>query len=451
MAICLATAAAAAAACVALAVSVAQAGAAGGAGWTRPVLISPPSTVSLIGPQAASSATGAAAASFNEVNLDAQAIAGAYVAVAPPHGSFSAARAVPGAQEILAIAYSGSVLELLTASGAPGQPCCTTVSVIRRSAGGFGHRQTLLTNVGGGTTGELVPLADGRTLAVIAGPQRLWAAVGSSAGRFGAVHGLTPAGSAPAAVAAAATPEGGSIVVWTRGAAGSVSGATAGPGGTPSRARTLLTLAGGHAVDGVQVAPRPDGVTLAWTESWNDSAGGYHAQASAADVPSAKTASRPRALSAPGELASGLTLSSDAAGGEVAAWDVCAPSATACVVQSRAGEAAVPKSGSGSGSRKRRVRASWFGAVSQLGSVDAGDSPEVAVAPGGKAIVGWITGGRVAVAVAPRAGASRLGPAHRVSGSLVESLEIEFGPAGQAVATWIQGTAAPGVFVSLLR
>lgn len=433
----------AAAACGALAAPA-------GAGWTRPVQVSAPSTISLIDPQVASSATGAAAATFNEVNLDVQATASAFVALAPPRGAFRAAQLVPGAQEVLAAAYAGSTLELLTASAPHGQPCCTTVQVIRRGAhSGFGRAQTLVTNAGGGATGSLVPLANGRMLAVIGAPQRLWATEARGAGRFGALRGLTRPGSAPAAIAVTGTPGGGSAIVWTQGLGGNLLGAGAGPGATPSRSHALRTVASGHSIDGVQLAARPDGLTVAWTESWNDATGSYHSGVLAADVANLGAPVRARALSAPSDVASGLALSGDGAGAEVAAWDVCAPSATACAVvsRSRPDQAPVTKR------RKRRARAPavpWFGAPSQLGEIDGGQSPDLATAVGGGSVIGWITGGGVALASA-RHGATHFGAARRVSGGFAEDLEVGYGLGGAAVASWTQGTLAPGVFATVLR
>jgi hypothetical protein len=420
------------------------------AGWTRPVQVSPPSTISLIDPQVASSPTGAAATTFNEVNLDVQATASAFLALAPPHGAFRAAQAVPGAQEVLAAAYSGSTLELLTASAPRGQPCCTTVQAIRRGArSGFGRPQTLVTNAGGGTAGSLVPLANGRMLAVIAGPQRLWATEARGAGRFGALRGLTRPGSAPAAIAVTGTPGGGSAIVWTQGLGGSLLGAGAGPGATPSRPHALLTVASGHSIDGVELAARPGGLTVAWTESWNDATGGYHSGVLAADVANLGARVRARALSTPGEVASGLAMSGDGGGAEVAAWDVCAASATACalVTRSRRDQAQVVKR------RKQRVRAPavpWFGTPSRLGQIDAGASPDLGTAVGGGSVIGWITGGRVALASA-RHGAAHFGAPRRVSGGFAENLEVGYGLGGAAVASWTQGTVAPAVFASVLR
>jgi len=322
--------------------------------------------------------------------------------------------------------------------------------VIRRGAGGgFTRRQTLITNVGGGATGQLVPLSNGRTLAVIAGPQRLWASEAPSGGRFGAVRGLTPPGSAPAAVAVTGTTGGGSAIAWTMGSEGKVLAASSGPGATPSRPHTLFDLATGHSIDGLQIAARPDGLTLAWTESWNDSKGTYHARAMAADAVGRGRFTRPRALSAPGDVASGLVLSSDTVGAEVAAWDVCPPSSPACAVESRVrtGEPAVPRPG-----RKARKRppARWFGPVSRVGQIDPDASPELATAPTGESLLGWITGARVTLAAKPP-GAGRFGPVRLASGGLADNLDVGFGPTGEAVATWTEETAAPRVFVSVRR
>jgi hypothetical protein len=409
------------------------------------VQVSAPTSISVLGPQVASSATGAAAVTVNEVNLDAQAIASASLALAPPHGAFSVARPIPGAQEVLAIAYSGSTLELLTASGPRGQPCCSVVQVIRRGPhGGFGSRQTLVNDAGGGTTGTLVPLANGRMLAVIAAPQRLWASETSArgAGRFGPVRGLTRPGSAPAAVAVSGTPEGGSAIVWTQGSGGALFGASAGPGATPSRPRVVLTLPSGHAIDGVQLAPRSGGFNLVWTESWNVATGGYRVQVFASDVVRLGQRVRPRALSPAGAVASGLALSGNAQGAEAAAWDVCSPSGAACVVESRLRAAA--------SGRRGRVRSRWFGGTSRLGGIDAGESAVVSTAGAGGSLIGWITGGRVALGTARR-GAGRFGPPRMVSGGLADDLELGYGPSGEAVAAWTQGTVAPGVFVTVAR
>lgn len=405
-----------------------------GARWTRAAKISAPTSIDVLGPEIAASPTGAAAVSFNEVDVDAQATAGAFVALASPRGAFGTAHAVPGVQEVLGAAFSGSTLDLLALSGSPGQPCCSTAQIIRRGArSGFGRPQTIVTGVGGGATGRLVPLANGRILAVIAGPQRLWVTETRGAGRFGPARGLTRAGSAPAALAVTGTPRGGSTVAWTQPMGQSVIGASAGPGATPSRPRTLLTVPAGHAIDGLQLVPRRAGLTVAWTESWNDVTGAYHARAMAADLGPTKSM-RPRSLSAPADVASALALATDARGDEVAAWDVCSSSSEACVLESRV----------------RRARGRWIAARSRLGPIDPGESPQLTMAANGDSLVGWITGGHVVIAEMPP-GATRFGAARRMSGDLASNLDVAFGPTGAATATWTQGTFAPGVFAVVAR
>ncbi len=405
-----------------------------GARWASPVEIAAPSSIDVLGPQIASSQAGAAAVSFNEVNLDAQATAAAFLALASPDGGFGVARALaPPVQEILALAFSGSTLELLTAKAARGQPCCGTVQVTRRAANGtFSRPQTLVAGVGGGTIGRLVALANGRMLAVIAGPERLWVAEAKGTRSFARARGLTPAGVAPVALAVAGTPGGGSTVVWTEGTGQSVISASGAPGAAPSRPRTVLTAAAGHEIDGLQLVPRPGGLTVGWTESWNDALGAYHSQAMAADLLGAAKPVRPRALSAPADIASELSLAGDVRGDQVAAWDVC--SSEVCALHGSI----------------RRAAGRWFGAASRLGRIDVGEGPQVTMGPARGSLVGWITGGRVVLAELG-AGASRFGAPRPLSGSLAGDLGLAYGPSGEAVATWTQGTLNPDVFASLSR
>ena len=426
-----------------------------GAGWTRPAEIAAPTAIDVLGAQTAASPGGAAAVSFNEVNVDAQATAGGFVAFASPRGGFGPARAVPGAQEVLAIAYSGPTLDLLTASGPAGQPCCSAVQVIRR-----GIPQTLVGGVGGGATGRLVPLANGRMLAVIAGPSRLWAAEAPRSGGFGPRRALTRAGVAPGALAATGMPDGGASLVWTQGSGSSVIGASAGPGATPSRPRALVTRPPGHTIDGVQLASGPSGLTLAWTESFTDAAGAYHARAYATDLTGAMRPRRIRALSGSGEVVSGLTLAGDGNGDEVAAWDACPAGLDACVIQSAVRLQAPARSraaGRRRGARSRGARSRgrpspsrWFGPARTLGGVDAGQSPEATMAPDRASLLGWIAGGRVVLAgMLPSA--VGFGASAPLSGGLAANLALGFGPTGQAVATWTEGTYSTGVFASVAR
>jgi hypothetical protein len=190
----------------------------------------------------------------------------------------------------------------------------------------------------------------------------------------------------------------------------------------------------GTVIDGLQLVSRPGGLTLAWTKSYTDGAGLYHSRVYAADVRASLTVGRVRALSGAGEVASGLSLAGDGNGDEVAAWDVCAVGSTACVVKSAV----------------RGGRPGWFGRARTLGAVDAGDSPQASMAPGGASLVGWIAGGRVVLA-GVRAGASAFGAAAPLSGDLAGNLALGFGPTGAAVATWTEGTFLTGVFAAVAR
>jgi hypothetical protein len=81
----------------------------------------------------------------------------------------------------------------------------------------------------------------------------------------------------------------------------------------------------------------------------------------------------------------------------------------------------------------------------QLSAVDASQTPAVAVAPTGEALLGWVSQGHVFAAEA-RPGASQLGPARIVSRTgFAADLTLAFGPARQALAAWTQGTVAQSV------
>jgi len=402
------------------------------AGWKPPVEIAAPSSIEVVGSEVASSQAGAAAVSFNEVNEDAQGTAAAFLSLASPHATFGAAQRLgAGAQEVLALAYSGTTLELLTARNTPGQPCCTTVDVTRRGPGGaFSGPQQLVSNVGGGTTGRLVPLADGRLLAVIGAPQGLWVAEARGTGWFARARALTPTGVSPVALGVTGTPDGGSTAVWTEGSGESVFIASGAPGAPPSRPHTLLTVAPGHTIDDLQLVPRTGGLTVAWTESWTDALGQYHAHAMAADLLGSAQPIRPRALSAPANVASFLSLAADGHGDQVAAWNVC--SSDLCALQSSI----------------RKAGGAWFGAPSRLGRIDAVAGPLVTMAPDRSSLIAWIRGGQVVLAGLPR-GALHFRAPRPLSGALAADLALGFGPSGVAVATWTQGTYSPDVFASL--
>lgn len=409
----------------------------------------------MLDPQAAVSASGAAAVSFDELNIDAQANAHAYVARAAPGKRFGRAQAVPGAQTILALGYSSSVLELLTAAGPRGQPCCSTVQVLRAGARGFRAPQTLLTNTGGGTTGRLVTLANGHLLAVIAGPQGLWVSEAGRDGHFGAVRALTPTGVAPAALAATGTARGGAAVAWSVGAGQSIQLALAPPGRTPGRASSVLKLAAGHSVDELGLVARPKGETLAWTESYTDAAGAYHARAWADDLSSGGF--RPRALSSADDVASALTLAGDGSGDEVAAWDSCITASGTCTVDSAVRLAPAPKpkrSQRRRGHRRPPARSAqaassepWFASAQSLGVLDGGQSPQLSLGAQGTTALAWIGGGRLLIATRS-ARATRFAAAAPASGDVAGNPALAVGPGGVVVATWSQGTYVTAVYAA---
>lgn len=400
------------------------------AAWSSPVEIGAPSSLDVFGPQIAVSQAGAAALSFNQGNVDAQTTGTPLLALAAPGSGFGDPHP-ESPSVVLALAYSGRTLELLTATSRVGQQCCDTVRVIhRRPNGSFSRPQVLVTGVGGPTIGELVPLADGRVLAVVAGPQRLWVTEARGTGRFAPATGLTRPGLAPSALAVSGTPAGGSTVVWTQAPGQGVISASGRPGATPSRPRTVLTAATGHVIDGLQLVPSSGGLTLGWTESWNDTLGAYHSRAMAGDLLGPGTPIRPRALSAPADVASALALAADARGDQVAAWNVCA--SDVCALHSSV----------------RSASGRWFGARSRRGRIDAGESADATMAPVGEALIGWITGTQVVLAE-KRPKARGFGPARPLSGTFAANLDLACGPTGRAVAIWTQGTLNTAIYAAL--
>jgi hypothetical protein len=163
---------------------------------------------------------------------------------------------------------------------------------------------------------------------------------------------------------------------------------------------------------------------VAWVEGWFDAAGRFHSQVMVADL---TNTIRRHALSAGNELAAGLSFAADPAGGQALAWKACGGSGD-CQLR----DSLRPANG-------------HFSAVQRLGSIDASESPAVTVSPAGQALLGWIRDGHVLAAQA-RSGAHRFGSTRTVSATtFATDLSLAFGPSGQALAAWTQGTLAQAV------
>src|SRR5262249_9411245 len=143
----------------------------------------------------------------------------------------------------------------------------------------------------------------------------------------------------------------------------------------PRGARAVITVPSGHRIDELAVAGGRSWPTVAWIESWFDTAGVYHSQAFAADI---RGAPPPRPLASPSELAAGLSFAADARGDQVLAWKGCTVLG-ACAVR------AMLRSATGR-----------FTGVAQLPPVDASQTPSVALSPKGLSLVMWVEQGHVA-------------------------------------------------------
>jgi hypothetical protein len=400
--------------------------------WGRPVQLAPPGTLDVVAPQVAVASSGAAAAAFGIEDVDAPGSSQGYLSLRSAGGAAGRPLAVAGTSQILALAYDGGTLELLTGTAAAGESCCSSAQAIAVSAGGrAGKPRTLVGGLTGDAAGRLLTLSDGQMLATVATERGVWVVQSSRGNRFGAQHLLTSAGEMPEALATAWLGGENTVVAWT--AATGVAG-EARPrsidisGGTrtrpPHRVAVAVTVPAGHTIDELGLAPRGGGATAAWIESWYDRGGAYHSQVRAMDVaPHAAV----RTLSAAGRLASGLSFDGDLAGDQAASWNLCSVAAQ-CVTQ------VATRAAHGS-----------FGGARTLGGVDAAQSPALTVGPQGQVLAGWIQGGRPWASVAPRLGRG-FGVATSLSSTTYASdLTIGFGPKRSALAAWTEGTLNPSV------
>jgi hypothetical protein len=402
------------------------------AGWARPFRVSGPTQLDLLAPGVAVSAD-AAAVAFRTGNAESPGLGSAFVALGPPGGRAASTRRVPSARQILDVAFVGAGLELLTATSSPGQACCTAVEVIRLAGGRFARPQTVVRGLRGAAEGRFVALGDA-LVAVIATARGVWVTNSRASGRFRATRRLTAGAAQPQTVSAAGLVGGGSIVAWAEALgtddARRILIATGSKGGSPRHPAAAVTLSGGHRVDELVLASRPQGPSLGWTESWVDGAAHFHSVAVTADVGRRGI----RGLSTRGSIASGLSLAADDRGGEIAAWRECSAAGVPCIAR-----AAFRRGGGG------------FGRTMRLGRIDPSQTPRVAVAPLGHAIVGWISNGDV-VAVAHEGLGFGFGRAVTISRTAsAANLALAFGPGSDAIAAWTQGTATPSIFGAFYR
>jgi hypothetical protein len=396
--------------------------------WSHPLRLAGPVSLDIRTPIASLSGSGAAGIAYTVQDSDAPATQTAYAVWRRAHGGISKAYAVPGSKQVLASAFQGATVELLTGSAAASDSCCSSAGVIRMGAGGrFGRLHTFVTGLGGATVGDMVTLGR-RMLAAVATERGVWASQSNPSGSFAKAHRIAGGRSAPASLGAAAV-SGGTAVAWAGGKQSAVGPrsvyiATGKTSEAPRRARTALTVAGTDGIDEVGVAGGRGGATLAWIDSYYDHKGNYRSGVRAADVAHMKKVTN---LQIAGVMASGLTIAADAHGNEVLSWKTCSWSGS-CSVQ-----ASVRSAGKA------------FGRPARLGSIDAGEVPALAVAPGGQTLVSWITGGHVlASSLSPHS--TRFGKAVTVSSTVYAAdVTVAFRSNGQAIAVWSQNTLAPEI------
>jgi hypothetical protein len=403
------------------------------AGWSRPFQFAKPGSLDTIPVKLAFSPQGGAAAAFGVEDVDSPGLSSAFLTQRSPGGAVGAPRQVPGAQQVLGLAFDGPSLELLTATSAQGLACCSQAEAVRvSSGGGFAPPHTLVSALDGASLGQLVTLADGQMVAAIASSNGVWAAQSVSGNRFAGAHRLTVSSDLPEALAATSLGGEKSIVAWTTGsgAAGeasprSIYAAIGSRLSGPRRSTALVTLPPTLRIDELAVAARGATPTLAWIQSWFDNRGNYHAQAEAIDV--GVRPPRVRALSPTEQVASGLALAGDATGDQAVAWKICGSDGSCTLHVSARGAKGI------------------FSQPVSLGSIDPSQTPSLSVSPNGEALVGWLRLGHPVAAVSQPA-STRFGPTQVLSPTTYAlDLAVSFGPKREGLAAWTQGTLAPSV------
>jgi hypothetical protein len=408
-----------------------------GAGWGRPFRLAPPQSTDVTPAQLAFSPAGEAAVAFGTQDEDNPADARAFVALLSPNGKLSAPRAIPGAQQVLDLAFDGPTLQLLTGGASSGRTCCDSVGVVPFRGGRFGRERTLASKLTGVTLGWLMALPPAGLLAAFATDRGVWVAQSRSAARFAASRRVSASAAMPWTLAATALKTGRTTLAWTAttGQAGEnapnrIFTSTGTALSAPRGARAALTVGAGHQIDELTLAPATMRATAGWIESWFDRAGAYHAQVVVSDL-GART--RANAFPIAGQVESGVTFAGDAAGDQVVAWKACdlTPACSVRAVVRRAG--------------------GRFGTPARLGAIDADQDPAAAISSKGEALVGWLAGGHV-LAAARSLTARAFAAATQVSGTtFAAALTLSFGPAGRALAAWTQGTFAPDVVGAAYR
>lgn len=376
--------------------------------------------------QMAFSASGQTALGYDVFNEDHSNVSQGFAAISAKSGRLGSPVRVPDTQEVLDLVFDGSDVDLLIATSPMLRTCCSSALLVKIASGKPRRPRLIFRALTGKTVGRLIALPGGRMLSSVATAQGVWTELAGKKGRPAPARLLTPETAAPQTLGATVLRANHTLLAWTAGAPPAPS--TTGPAaimvanGTamraPRQARPAVKVAAGHQIDELAVGQGSSQGTLAWIESWSDSAGHLHSMAVVADL---SRHIRARTFEIPGLLASGLSFATDRSGAQVIAWKVCDLSGT-CRAETVV-----------------KDRGRLFGHPISLGQIDPTAAPAAAVSPQGEGLVGWVDRGHVLAAARDRR-ARAFAPTRVVSRTnSAMDLTLGFGPTS-ALAAWSEGT-----------
>jgi hypothetical protein len=400
------------------------------AGWNRPQRFAGPYSLDVLPAQLAFSSSGEAAVGFSVQNEDHPSTSQAYEMTRGPSGRIGKARPVASSRQTLDLAYNGKDLSLLTGTASGNASCCSSARLVKVQKRKPAHR-ILTSKLVGASIGHLLALPKGRMMSAIATTEGVWVELASPKGKPAPARMLTPSPAVPQTFSATALKANRTLVGWTAAAA---QPAPAPPPGivvaegsatrAPHGPHVAVRVAAGHQIDELALGRGRAAATAAWVESFYDAAGLLQSEVSVADL---TRSPRVKTFAIAGQLASGVSLASNASGAQVLAWKACDVNGSCSV------EAATRDSG-------RR-----FGSLIRLGPSDASQLPVAAVSTRGSGLVAWIDHGHVMAAARGRRARRFASPGEVSATNFAADLTLGFGPADTALAVWTQGTLAQSV------
>ena len=287
------------------------------AGWQAPFRVAGPYSLDVQPMQTAFSAGGQAALGYNVFNEDRSLTSQGYAAISGKNGRPGAPVRVPDTQEVLDLAFDGNNLDLLIGTSPALRPCCSSARLVKIAGGKPQRPRLIFPRLTGATVGQLIALPGNRLLSSVATAQAVWTELTGDKGRPAPARLLTPKTAAPQTLGATVLRGNRTVLAWTA-AAGPPAPSTVGPAGimvadgtatsAPRRAHLAVKVGRGHQVDELALGRGSSQGTVAWIESWNDSAGLLHSEPVVADLGGRVHA---RTFELPGLLASGLSFATD--------------------------------------------------------------------------------------------------------------------------------------------